>query len=117
MTVNTSDGSDKVNLTNLDVDGIVLVNTGIHKDTVITNTLRVADSMTVRTGDGVDNVLVALTACPLVTIDVGAGDDLVDVDVLSLGSGAWNFNGSLGIDTLNRHGSLLGAHVNFEIFL
>lgn len=117
LTVNTSDGSDKVNLTNLDVDGTASVNTGIHKDSVRTNVLRVTDSMAVRTGDGVDNVLVTLTACPLVTIDVGSGDDLVDVDVLSLGSGAWNFNGGLGIDTLNRHGSLAGAQVNFEILL
>lgn len=117
LTVNTSDGSDKVNLTNLDVDGTVFVNTGIHKDSVNTNILRVTDLMDVRTGDGVDNVLVTLTACPLVTIDVGSGNDLVDVDVLSLGSGAWNFNGGLGIDTLDRNGSLLGAHVNFEILL
>ncbi len=117
LTINTSDGSDKVNLNSLDVDGTVVVNTGIHKDRVSTNILRVADSMDIRTGDGADNVLIALTSCPLTTIDVGSGDDLVDVDLFSLGSGAWNFNGGLGIDTLNRHGSLLGAHVNFEIFL
>ena len=117
LTINTSDGSDKVNLTSLNVDGTVLVNTGIHKDRVSTNVLRVADSMDIRTGDGADTVLVALTACPLVTIDVGSGDDLVDVDVVSLGTGAWNFNGGLGIDTLDRNFSLLGAHVNFEIFL
>lgn len=117
LAINTSDGSDKVYLTGLDVDGTASVNTGIHKDLLSTQVLRVADSMNVRTGDGADTVQIATTRCPVTVIDVGAGDDLVDVDVFSLALGAWNFNGGAGIDTLNRNGSLLGAHANFEIFI
>ena len=117
LTINTGSGLDRVSLTNLDVDGKVFVDTGAHDDIFRTSIVRVADLMSVKMGSGIDNAFISQTACPQVNIEMGDGNDFLRVDPLSLGSGVWVLDGGLGVDTLDRNGSLLGIPISMEVLL
>ena len=118
LTVNTSNGNDKVSLLALDVDGIASINTGEQNDTFRTQTVRVANQMQLRTAGGADQAFFQTTACPIVTVDMGSGDDLVRIDAFSLANVAvFSLDGGLGLDTLDRGGLAIGLVVNFEILL
>lgn len=118
LTVNTNSGNDKVSLLSLDVDGVALINTGEHNDVFRTQIVRVADQMQLRTVGGADQAFFQTTACPIVNVDMGTGDDFVRVDAFSLANvGAFTLDGGLGQDTLDRGGLLGGFPINFEILI
>ncbi len=118
LNVTTGAGFDKVSLLSLDVDGIASINTGENNDTFRTQNVRVADQLLLRAAGGNDQAIFQTTACPIVTVDMGVGDDLVRTDAFTLANvGVFGLDGGLGTDTLDRGGLNLGLPINFEILI
>ncbi len=117
LNISTSSGVDLVRLNNLTVDGRVIVDTGLHNDTFSSINVNVWDSIALYTRDGSDNATFAFTNCNSNTVDMGSGDDLLQIDAFSGGIGVWALDGGLGVDTLDRSGAMLGSVANFEFII
>ncbi len=117
LNIGTSAGVDNVTLNNLFVDGNVIVDTGLHNDTFLSLNVNVWDSYRVYTRDGVDVATFVITNSNSSTVDMGSGDDLLQIDAFSGGIGVWTLDGGLGVDTLDRNAAMLGSVANFEIII
>jgi Planctomycete extracellular len=114
----TGDDKDIVQLSGLQHDGRVWIDTGDQNDLVRTFNTRVADRIDLFTQAGDDTVNIQSTRTPVFAIRLGAGDDLVTIDAVSLANiGAFQVDGGFGNDTVDKGGLAGGAFVNVETIL